>query len=424
MDPHTLLSNTPTLTVCRKRNDLSIIDHRLKKHTLSISVHYDIVDIADEWDSVCLDEYFAKSDYLRVIEDHSRSELRNAYVLIYNDAKELIGSVLLQHLVLRLSESFNYENYSTNRSSLSRRWQRFRQSAVSKLSFNMLTVGNLYLTGQYGYHFVDESIPQEKRYHIVDEIVKELKCEWRGTPYQFGGVLYKDYFDSEQHPAPRKIGLYPFQIDPNMILPIRKSWSDFDDYLLDMRSKYRIRMKAGIRKQKGVIRRELSLAEVERFAPDMDRLYCEVLSGSGFVLAQGDEQYFLALKKRLGDSYRVYAYFIEDEMIGFYSWILDGGKLDSHFIGVNQRLNLRHQIYLNILLDLVRDAIEVGADDLYYYRTALEIKSSIGAEPHDMWCYFRHCNPVLNKLVPVAFKYFVPHQQWVQRHPFKVDPSA
>jgi hypothetical protein len=126
------------------------------------------------------------------------------------------------------------------------------------------------------------------------------------------------------------------------------------------------------------------------------------------------------LKKELGDNLHVTGYFKNDHLVGFYTWVIDGKKLDSHFIGLEPTLNLRHQIYLNILLDLAKDAIIHRASSLYYYRTALEIKSSIGARPHDMWCYFRHNNWLLNKyFIPTAFKYFVPKPQWVQRHPFK-----
>jgi len=98
---------------------------------------------------------------------------------------------------------------------------------------------------------------------------------------------------------------------------------------------------------------------------------------------------------------------------------MQGEKMDSHFIGFNKSLNGKYQIYLNILLDLVKDAIEEEAISLYYFRTALEIKSSVGAEPYDMSCYFRHTNPMINRLVRYPFKSFVPTQNWKQRHPFK-----
>ena len=182
-------------------------------------------------------------------------------------------------------------------------------------------------------------------------------------------------------------------------------------------------MKNAIKKFHPVTKRVLTNGELEQYKSKMYELYCDILSGSGFVLIKGQEAYFKLLKERFDEELQVVGYFLEGEMVAFYTWIMDGDKMDSHFIGVNSQYNLKHQLYLNILLDLVRDAIGNGAKQLLYYRTALEIKSSIGAEPYEMLCYIKHNNPLLTKLIPIVFKYFVPEQQWAQRHPFKVPAS-
>jgi len=283
----------------------------------------------------------------------------------------------------------------------------------------MMTVGNLYLTGDYGMYLAQQS--DQEKFELLSDILKMLRKELCGTPYRFSGVLYKDFFEKEEIQLPSNLGLTRFCIDPNMILPIRESWKNFDDYLGDMRSKYRVRLKGGMRKFRGIEKRELNYDQVCQYNDEIYKLYNDILDGSGFVLARGDENYFKVLKELLGEELHVIGYFLDDKLVGFYTWVLEDTKMDSHFIGINSELNLRHQLYLNILLDLVRDSINQGAKSLYFFRTALEIKSSIGAEPYEMACYFRHMNPLLNKfLIPPAFKYFVPQQSWVQRHPFKV----
>ena len=52
-------------------------------------------------------------------------------------------------------------------------------------------------------------------------------------------------------------------------------------------------------------------------------------------------------------------------------------------------------------------------------RTALEIKSSVGAEPHDMYVYLKHQNKFVNKLLPSILNRVVPKNSWEQRSPFK-----
>jgi hypothetical protein len=182
-----------------------------------------------------------------------------------------------------------------------------------------------------------------------------------------------------------------------------------------------VRLKNAKKKFKGVERRELSMEEVEQYNGGMYNLYEKILSGSGFVLAKGDSTYFKTLKTQLGERYHIIGYFLEEKLVGFYTWILEDDKLDSHFIGLDPSLNNRYQLYLNILLDLVKDGIDQEAKSIYYFRTALEIKSSVGAVPYEMICYFRHTSSIINSVVPLVFKYFIPQQQWDQRHPFK-DP--
>ncbi len=319
--------------------------------------------------------------------------------------------------MLDFSKSFNYEKYTTNSSFLSKIWQRIRQTAVSWIKFRLLVVGNLYLTGQYGIHIKDSDT--QDQYALVQSMLKVLKKEFCGSPYRFSGILYKDFFEDAALEDSRKLGLEAFKIDPNMILPLRANWNSFDGYLADMKSKYRVRLKNAKKKFKGIERRELSIEEVAHYNEEMYSLYEKILSGSGFVLAKGDNTYFKTLKLHLGERYHIVGYFLEDKMVGFYTWILEDDKLDSHFIGLDPTLNNRYQLYLNILLDLVNDGINQKAASIYYFRTALEIKSSVGAVPHDMVCYFRHTSSIINGVIPLVFKYFIPQQEWDQRHPFK-----
>jgi hypothetical protein len=58
-------------------------------------------------------------------------------------------------------------------------------------------------------------------------------------------------------------------------------------------------------------------------------------------------------------------------------------------------------LYLNMLYDMTY-SINKGFKEIIFARTALEIKSSVGARPIQM--YIGHTNPVVNVFMP---KYFV-----------------
>ncbi len=404
---------------CSRSAELPVDAFHLQKWGLDVRISSNISAIEPVWDKLMpKDESFAQGKYLKTLEVTNPDNLQNLYVLL-SRAGQSIGAVLIQSLVLRPADSFDYENYTTDRSFFSRLGQKVRQWVMSLITFRMITIGNLYLTGQYGIHFEEGHYDKETQFDIMSDLTKVLKKELSKTPYRFSGVLYKDFFMEQALSKPERLGLLSFDIDPNMILKMRSSWLSFDDYLLDMKSKYRVRLKNALKKFSGVERKVLSLDDVILHNDKMYGLYESILEGSGFVLARGKQNYFTELKRQLAEDLQIVGYFKDDKLVGFYTWVMEGKKMDSHFIGFEKGLNNKHQIYLNILLDLVRDAIGQKAESLYYFRTALEIKSSVGSEPFDMTCYFKHTNGIINKVLPYAFKHFVPVQNWQQRHPFK-----
>jgi hypothetical protein len=64
-------------------------------------------------------------------------------------------------------------------------------------------------------------------------------------------------------------------------------------------------------------------------------------------------------------------------------------------------------------------SINKGYKRIVFARTALEIKSSVGAKPFSMYGLIRHSNPLINLFVSKAFSYFEPKMEWKERNPFK-----
>jgi hypothetical protein len=218
--------------LCLKDSNREFRDISLDKWELTFSIYKHIEEIKDIWNANVPQEAFMTSSYLRTLEQTNPSHLSNLYVVLKNKENEIKGVVLLQSIVLDFSKSFNYERYTTKSSFLSKVWQRLRQIAVSWIKFRLLVVGNLYLTGQYGMHVKD--ISTQDQYGLVQSMLKVLKKEFCSSPYRFSGILYKDFFEQDALQNSRKLGLEAFKIDPNMILPLKSTWSSFDDYLADI----------------------------------------------------------------------------------------------------------------------------------------------------------------------------------------------
>ena len=65
-------------------------------------------------------------------------------------------------------------------------------------------------------------------------------------------------------------------------------------------------------------------------------------------------------------------------------------------------------------------AITNGYKKVVYARTAMEIKSSVGAKPNAMSIYIKHTdNLILNPTLKYIVNTLNPTSKWEERHPFK-----
>jgi hypothetical protein len=98
--------------------------------------------------------------------------------------------------------------------------------------------------------------------------------------------------------------------------------------------------------------------------------------------------------------------------------IMDYDRADAHLIGLNYETNKSHSLYLNMLYQYVEDSISAQVKVLDLGRTAMEIKSTVGAIPVDLSVYLKLKNPLLNGLACMLAG-SSSSEAWVQRHPFK-----
>jgi hypothetical protein len=110
-------------------------------------------------------------------------------------------------------------------------------------------------------------------------------------------------------------------------------------------------------------------------------------------------QAIIDLKKSLGDDLVMQAYFHQDQMIGFSIAILGAEEMEAHLVGMDYEVNKSFQLYSRMLYDYIELGIEQGKSWICFGRTALEIKSSIGALALPAQALIRHSKPVTNVLV-------------------------
>lgn len=335
--------------------------------------------------------------------------MRFCYGLMYKNHL-CIGVAYFQILKIKLGDSLRVEKKSKSL------WSKVKAGFADLLSSDVLLSGNSLVTGDYNIR-TNIYLSADDRYHLLEKISHLLSKQRKGMMVTFIKDFFPDQVPSEATKKQSKLS--EFSVQPNMIIKIRDTWHDWEDYLSDFKSKARVRVKRARKKLSDVDSYALDLEQIIHWEKRMHDLYMLTAKQAGFNLFYLAKGYFTQMKKSFGEGFQVYGYFLEGEMVSFYSTFDNGDSLEAHFLGYNHGLNAKHQLYLNMILDLVHLGISRKFNQVHMSRTALEIKSSIGAHPVDMAIYLRHNSDFWNRFVPRALDYFVPREEWTPRNPFK-----
>ncbi|MCB0618023.1 MAG: GNAT family N-acetyltransferase [Saprospiraceae bacterium] len=389
--------------------------------TLSFRIHRDLASAATDWKKVePADNRFLQLDYLRVLEEHPPQGMDFVYLLFYQ-GDEPVGIAYCQLLDFNAGRSLqpSAEVLRSNRWEAWKSW--FRQLVAQRVEFRMLICGNALLTGPNGFYFRPDLVGQEEAFRSLEKALSRTESLLEEEGYAPGAVLIKDvpFEQRSRTKAWKKQGLQEIEFLPSMYMPLDRSWRTFDDYLGALSSKYRVRARRAFRLSDDVCCREWDLETIRAREDDLQRLYCEVVDRAEFNMVHLGEGYFSGLKERLGEQYRCYAYCEQERLLGFFTTLDNGEELEAHFLGFDPTENTRQQLYLNMLFDMVRLGIEQGYRRIHFARTAMEIKSSVGAVPQRLFSYFRHRNWLSNRMLGILNGFLEPAVEWQPRHPFK-----
>lgn len=393
---------------------------------IGVAIFHDVEELPQDWERVQPQgNLFLHRPYLKILAQNPPEGMQFCYILFY-DKQTPIGLAIGQIQHFKASDSISYQKEEKKEKKtpcfFTAYSRALRNLVASKFEFNTLVCGNLLLTGEHGFYFIDAFAKKETQQQLLEEAMVLAKKEIEKAGTSISTFLIKDFYPQTKLAARAllKKNFKEFTIQPNMVLRLRPQWNTFEDYLADFQSKYRVRAKRAFKKAKDLRKEELHLDQIKDYLPRMYELYNSVAENSGFNLLNLNPDYLLALKQNLPQEFRCFAYFDQQEtMVAFFTTINNGEELEAHFLGFDKDLNRSHQIYLNILYDLVKVGIEERHQRLVFARTAMGIKSTVGAEAIDMYCYVRHRNSITNNFIPTIYDYLKPADDWIPRHPFK-----
>lgn len=374
-------------------------------------------ELPEVWKDLTAHDVFLQPNYFKAIEKASPNNIQFFYVGIFKN-EVLVGVAVIQRVQLYLKDMFRKTSVSCLKTLI--------QSIVSKvLKGNVLVVGNLMHTGQHGMFYDEKQINDTDYLETVFKALNTLKIRIKKNQNKkIRVIMLKDFFEGDSIHNQKETflsqKLHNVHVQPNMIMSIRKDWFAIEDYIGSLKKKYRARYKRAKKKFGSVNRVELDVDTIYSNSEKLYELYLNVSNNAKFNTFILPKLHFYNLKQELGDTFRVFGYYLNDELVGFYTLILNNDTLETYFLGYDGELQHSYQLYLNMLYDMTTFGIENAFSKIVFARTAMEIKSSVGAKPEIMSIYLKHTNSFINAILKQVFKLMNPSRDWEERHPFKV----
>ena len=385
----------------------------LLKGRYQVEIHSSIADAATNWSAIApANNTFLQVPYFQCLEAHPPKGITFKYLVFLQDQRP-VGFAHCQLVQMKVGESLLDKDLPAYQ-------QKINGLILKMANMNAIIAGNLLLTGNYGSHFVD-GIPIDLQYQLIQEALEVLKTKLQAANHPISLLIFKDITDGQKGNAKKVLGkaYNEFAFQPNMMMELPEEWTTFEDYLAALQSKSRVRTKRAFKKGAMLVKKEFTVDLMRAFLPRIDYLYKCIADKAGFNLVYLDGQYFLNLKEHFPEKFRVFGYFLGDELIAFYTTFQNHEELEAHYLGFDAQHNRTHQVYLNILFDIIRVGIDTSVKKVNFARTALEIKSSVGAKPEPLHYFGKHTNSIKNQVFSPILAYFQPKIEWTPRNPFK-----
>lgn len=377
----------------------------------SFKLFYETADLPEKWSQLAQKNVLLSISYLKSLEQSGPKNVTLFFIGLYHDTN-LSGIAVAQLINLNALESFGDRD---------RRLKTFFRNLVFRnFSSKVLVLGNNFFTGQNAF-LIAENADRIELIYTLKRASIALKEQLKKNGKRVHITTIKD-FDALELSYFRKDYFSDFTIfttQPNMIFEINKNWNTEEDYVADLSKKYRDQYKRSHKKAVEITKQKLGVHDIAKHQKQIYQLYFYVAKNAPFNTFFLAEDHFENLKKNLHDNFLFYGYFLNEELIGFNTLIKNGTAMETYFLGYDDTIQREKMLYLNMLYDMIGYSIKKQFKEIIFARTALEIKSSVGAKPVEMTAFMKHENPFINKFMKYFIDYFEPKTNWHERNPYK-----
>ena len=264
------------------------------------------------------------------------------------------------------------------------------------LRFPVRVIGTPLASGPHGYRFS----PQLDAFSCLDALFRTSPIGRNRAPKTW---VVKDHpcrfhWGEAKRASGKSLwrrGWNDLEFDPVMVVPTA-GLATWEDYMGALRTKARTKVKRILTLSEGLDFREMGVSDIRANAAELHRLYMEVYGRAGFRLGCLWPEDFVRLKEEMGEAFRVMGVHMEGRLVGFQCSLAASGILEAYFVGFEAEWNKTHALYQRMLVEFIRRGLALGCREVVLGRTALDIKSSLGAEPRRLVLHQRHGNPLVH----------------------------
>ena len=401
-----VLTFTYNLIALHLRSDLFYL-----KTPLSIKIYSSASELPESWDALAIENIFLTKKYMEILEKSAPTNMSCHFIGLFQNG-ELVGIALSQFLDLNKMASFGERDQCLKTA--------IRNTVFKNFCSHILIIGNNMLTGQNAYAFSNK-IDKILTLQALKTASEKLKNIFKNKGVKVHITTFKD-FPSQETSEFHQAGFqshFQYSTQPNMLFDIPNHWKSEQDYIDALSKKYRDQYKRARKKAEGIDKRKMHLEDIIKHEETIYDLYHYVAKNAHFNTFFLAKNHFRTFKELLKDRFLFYGYFLDGKLIGFNTLIKNGAVMDTYFLGYDDTVQREKMLYLNMLYDMVAYSINKGFKEIIFARTALEIKSSVGAKPQEMYGFAQHGNPIIDLAFEKVFSYLEPKVVWQERNPFK-----
>ncbi|WP_348822779.1 GNAT family N-acetyltransferase [Flavobacterium aestuarii] len=383
------------------------------KTAISYQIYETNAQLPENWDELACKNIFLSKEYFEVLDKSAPKNMTCHYIGLFKNGK-LAGIAISQFLDLNNLESFGNRDRCMKTTA--------RKFILKNFASHVLLIGNNMLTGQNSFVFSD-NISKAEGIKALKKASIDLKHKFKSIGKKVHITTFKDYTEEDIKKFEIDSNLfknnYKYSIQPNMIFHIPFEWKSEQDYINSLLKKYRDQYKRARKKAEGIEKRKLHLEDIIALEETIYDLYYHVAKNAPFNTFFLTKNHFRIFKEVLQDKFLFYGYFLDGKLIGFNTLIKNGDTIDTYFLGYDDTIQREKMLYLNMLYDMIAYSINKGYKEIIFARTALEIKSSVGAKPLEMFGFAKHSSKVADLIFEKAFNSLEPKVVWQERNPFK-----